>query len=139
MFAQELTDWDGNPETKPRQLLQDLGTGIIREKLGRNDFFVKRIDEDFDVYNEYVNTVMVDDVRLPIEMDYYLERYPERIKTIHIIRPDFENDLTGKQRQHVTEIGLDNYDKYDYTIMNDGTLDDLREKVCALIEGIDTK
>ena len=82
---------------------------------------------------------MVDDVRLPIEMDYYLERYPERIKTIHIIRPDFENDLTGKQRQHVTEIGLDNYDKYDYTIMNDGTLDDLREKVCALIEGIDTK
>jgi len=139
MYVKELTDWDGRDETKPRDLLQNLGTGIIREKLGRNDFFVKRLDEDFDVYNEYVNAVMVDDVRLPIEMEYFLEKYPERIVTIHIIRPNFDNALTSTQKSHVTEVGLDNYNDYDYTIMNDGSLDDLREKIDELIERIDKR
>lgn len=139
MYVQEITDWDGNPDTKPRDLLQSLGTGVIREKLGKQDFYVKRLDEDMDVYNEYVEAVMIDDVRLPIEMDYFLERYPSRIKTIHIVRPNFENDLTAEQRAHVTEKGLDNYEKYDYTIMNDGSLSDLREKIYSLIEGIEKK
>ena len=139
MYVKELTDWDGKDETKPRDLLQNLGTGVIREKLNRNDFFVKRLDEDFDVYNEYINAVMIDDVRLPLEMEYFLERYPERIVTIHIVRPDFENNLTNIQKSHVTEVGLDNYTNYDYTIMNDGTLDELRDKVYELIERIDKR
>lgn len=134
MYVSEITGWDGVSEPKPREMLQTLGTAIIREKLGRNDFYVKRLDEDMDVYNEYVNAVIIDDVRLPIEMDYYKERYPERIRTIHIIRPNFENDLTSKQRLHSTEIGLDNYTDYNYVIYNDGTLDDLREKVNNIVK-----
>ena len=137
MYVKEITDWNGDDATKPREMLQTLGTSIIREKLGKQDFYVKRLDEDMDVYNEYVNAVMIDDVRLPIEMEYFLERYPKRIKTIHIIRPEFENDLTDKQRNHVTEKGLDNYTEYDYTILNDGTLEDLRQKVYSIIEGIE--
>lgn len=134
MYVSEITGWDGVSEPKPREMLQTLGTSIIREKLGRQDFYVKRLDEDMDVYNEYVNAVLIDDVRLPIEMDYYKERYPERIRTIHIIRPNFENDLTSKQRTHATEIGLDNYTDYNYVIYNDGTLDDLRKKVNDIVK-----
>lgn len=137
MYVKEITDWNGDETTKPREILQSLGTSIIREKLGKQDFYVKRLDEDMDVYNEYVNAVMIDDVRLPIEMDYFIERYPEKIKTIHIIRPEFESDLTDKQKNHVTEKGLDNYSNYDYTILNDGTLDDLRQKAYSIIEGIE--
>lgn len=33
MYAQKITDWDGNEETKPREVLQQLGTEIIRKKL----------------------------------------------------------------------------------------------------------
>ena len=77
---------------------------------------------------------MIDDVRLPIEMDYYKERYPERIKTIHIIRPNFESDLSDKARKHRTETGLDDYKEFDYIIYNDGTLDDFREKIYKLME-----
>jgi dephospho-CoA kinase len=137
MYVKEITGWDGVSEPKPRELLQSLGTGIIREKLGKNDFYVKRLDEDMDVYNEYVNYVMIDDVRLPIEMDYYKERYPNKIVTIHINRPNFESDLTSNQLKHVTEVGLDNYTDYDYMIENDGTLDDLRKKVYDLMDKID--
>ena len=134
MYASELTGWDGKSEPKPREMLQNLGTGIIREKLGKEDFFVKRIDEDLDVYNEFVKAVMLDDVRLPIEMEYFQERYPERIKTIHIIRPNFEDDLSDKARKHRTETALDDYEGFDYIIYNDGTLDDLREKIYKLME-----
>lgn len=133
MFAKEISDWDGSEATKPRDLLQSLGTGVIREKLGKNDFFVKRLDEDLDVYNEFAMAVMIDDVRLPIEIEYFKERYPERIKSIHIVRTNFETELNAKQQSHITEVGLDGYDDYDYTIMNDGTLDDLRTKVYEMI------
>ena len=137
MYTKEITDWDGNEENKPRDILQQLGTEIIREKLGKNEYFVRRLDEDMDIYNEFVSAVMIDDVRLPIEIDYFKEKYPSRVKTIHIERKNFENDLSIEQKNHATEVGLDNYFKYDYTILNDGTLDDLNDKVEKLIEGID--
>ena len=135
MFAKELTDWDGFSEPKPIELLQNLRTGIIREKLGKNEFFVKRIDEDLDVYNEFVKAVMLDDVRLPIEMDYFKEKY-DNIITMHINRPNFEDDLSVKARQHRTETALDNYKGFDYMIENDGTLDDLRAKLYDLMDNL---
>lgn len=133
MYAKDIIGWDGVSEPKPRTLLQELGTEVIREKLGKNDLFVKRLDDDFDVYNEYVDVVALDDVRLPIEMDYFKERYPSRIKSIHIERTNFDSDLNTKEQAHITEIGLDNYTDYDYTITNDGTLDDLKSKVIKMI------
>ena len=135
MFVKELTGWDGVSEPKPRELLQNLGTGVIREKLGKEEFFVKRINEDLDVYNEYVNAVMLDDVRLPIEMEYFKDKCKNMI-TMHINRPNFENDLTGKQRNHRTEVALDDYKDFDYMIENDGTLDDLEKKLFDLMDDI---
>ena len=72
MFATELTDWDGSEETKSeyRSFLQDLGTQVIRQKMNRPDFFVKRIVEDIFVYENYVEAVIIADVRFPIEIDY---------------------------------------------------------------------
>ena len=32
MYAKEIAKWDGDNETKPRQLLQDLGTELIRKQ-----------------------------------------------------------------------------------------------------------
>lgn len=134
MYATELTEWDGNPDTKPRTLLQQLGTEVIREKLDKNEFFVKRLDDDMDVYNEYVNAVIIDDVRLLIEIDYYKAKYIDKVISIHIDRPNFKNDLNEKELRHATEIGLDGYDDYDYKIVNSGTIEDLRVKVNKIVE-----
>lgn len=139
MFVTEISDWDGNPDTKPRTLLQELGTEVIRVKLGMNEFFVKRLEEDIKVYSEYVDTIIIDDVRLPIEMDYYKEKYAKNIICIHIDRPNFKSDLNAKELQHVTEVQLDNYTDYDYTIINDGTLEDLNSKVMNIINEVENK
>ena len=42
MYAKEIAKWDGDNETKPRQLLQDLGTELIRKQIDEY-FFIKRI------------------------------------------------------------------------------------------------
>ena len=34
-YAMEMTGWDGSEETKPRTLLQELGTDVIRNKLNK--------------------------------------------------------------------------------------------------------
>ncbi len=133
MYARELTDWDGDEDTKPRTFLQTLGSDIIREKLGLEDFYVHRLDEDLDVYNEFVSYVMIDDVRMPLEIEYFREKYPTKVKAIRVDRPNYNSGLSLEEKNHITEVGLDNYHDYDYTIVNDGTLDDLRLKVHEMI------
>ena len=41
---------------------------------------------------------------------------------MHINRPNFEDDLSVKARQHRTETALDNYQGFDYIIENDGVV-----------------
>ena len=50
MYAKEIAKWDGDNETKPRQLLQDLGTELIRKQIDEY-FFIKRIIQDIDIYS----------------------------------------------------------------------------------------
>ena len=52
MYAKVISGWDGNEDTKPRSLLQELGTNIIRNKID-NEFFIKRIIGDIKVYSYY--------------------------------------------------------------------------------------
>lgn len=32
-YAKKISNWDGSEETKPRELLQQLGTNVIRQKI----------------------------------------------------------------------------------------------------------
>ena len=50
-------------------------------------------------------------------------------KNVRIERPDFDNGLTEEQKKHISETAMSTFSEYDYIITNDGSLDDLREKV----------
>ena len=41
MYAKVISGWNGEEETKPRSLLQEIGTSIIRDKID-NEFFIKK-------------------------------------------------------------------------------------------------
>ena len=135
MYAKQIAKWDGDNATKPRQLLQDLGTEVIRKQID-NFFFIKRILQDIDVYSRYFDVVTISDGRLPEEMDSIKEAYPEAIN-IHVTRPGYVSHLTKGQKAHLTEIMVDEYDKYDYEIVNDGTIEDLESQVYKLAKKID--
>ena len=50
-------------------------------------------------------------------------------KNVRIERPDFDNGLTEEQKKHISETEMSTFSEYDYIITNDGSLDDLREKI----------
>lgn len=132
MYAKEISDWDGNEETKPRQLLQQLGTEIIRNKID-NYLFINRIAQDIKVYSYFFDVITISDARLIEEIETIKNSF-DNVCRINIIRPEFDTVLTGKEQQHKTEIGLDNYDKYDYKLINDGTLEELKNKIILMLE-----
>ena len=45
------------------------------------------------------------------------ERF-EKVVSIHVIREDYVSPLEPSEQNHVTELALDDYDKFDYKIVN---------------------
>ena len=116
-YAREMTGWNLTEEDKPRGLLQELGTNIIREKLGMEDLFIKRMIDDIKIFSCFYDAIIISDIRLKLEIDMVKEVYPESI-AISIFRPDFDNGLSEEQKKHKTEVDLDDYDKFDLQIIN---------------------
>ncbi len=133
-YAKKITNWDGKDETKPRQLLIDLGSDLVRGKIDRY-MLVNRMIEDLQVMSYFFDVIVISDARLVEELDIPRQRLTN-VKAIEIIRPNFENNLTTEQKKSLTEVGLDNYNNYDYKIINDGNLDDLKMKVIKMLEEI---
>ena len=131
-YAKKISNWDGSEENKPRELLQQLGTNIIREKLG-DEFFIKRMIEDIKVYNFFFDIITISDARFPKEIDLIKASF-KNVKAIHILRPNFDNGLTVEQKHHPSEIALDNYENYDIQIINDTTLEELNNKIIKIME-----
>lgn len=134
-YAKKIVNWDGADETKPRQLLIDLGTSLIRERMDRY-MIVRRMIEDLTIMSYFFDVITISDARLPEELDMPKEKLAN-VKVVNITRPNFENNLTIEQQKSLTEVGLDNYHNYDYTIINDSTLEDLRNKVVKMLEEMD--
>lgn len=124
-IAKDYCGWDGNKDEKGRQLLQELGTDIIRYKLNKPDFHVGRICEDIEVSADYVDYVIIDDTRFPNEIYYPLAKFgKDKVVTYKVNRVElnsthpYENSLTPEQRQHPTETALDDYDDlFDYNLI----------------------
>jgi hypothetical protein len=134
MYAKQIAKWDGDNETKPRQLLQDLGTELIRKQIDEY-FFIKRILQDIDIYSRYFDVITISDGRLPEEFEEITKAYPETV-TVHVTRPGYVSHLTKGQKAHLTETLVDDIN-YEYEIVNDGTLEDLEEKAFKLCRKVD--
>lgn len=124
-YAREMTGWDLSEETKPREFLQQLGTNVIRQKLKKDDLFIKRMIDDIEIFSYFYDAIIISDVRLKKEINDLKKAYPQLI-TIHINRPDFDNGLTEEQKNHPTEIDLDDFNDFDIEICNT-TLEKLKD------------
>ena len=136
MYAKELTDWDGNEATKPRKYLQDLGM-IIRKDMNNPLFLINRIKEDIELYRRDNEVIIVSDVRLPEEIEEFRNSY-DNVITINVVNQYGNNTLTLEEQTHYTELALENYSDYDYTVVNEN-LQDAREKIHQILEEIENE
>ena len=125
-YAREMTGWNLTEEDKPRELLQQLGTNVIREKLGKDDLFIKRMIDDIEIFSCFYDAIIISDCQLKKEVEDLKSAYPDDLVAINIFRPDFDNGLTPEQKAHKTEVDLDDYDKFDVKIINT-TLEELEK------------
>jgi hypothetical protein len=136
-YVKGITDWDGTEKTKEpyRQLMNYLGTEIVRDNLGKK-FFLNRTLEDLFVYSHFYKIITISDARFEWEIEAVREKY-KNVVAIHIVRPNMDNNLTEEGKKHRVETGLDGYDNYDYKITNDGSLEELKEKIINIVEEVD--
>ena len=116
-YAKNYFYWDGRDGSKPREFLQKLGIDIIQKKMGKKDFLLNRLYEDIEVLDNFFDIGIITDARLVHEFESIKEHYKNSI-SIKVVREDFENDLTEEERNHITEVDLDNYKDFDYIVIN---------------------
>lgn len=133
-YTKKITGWDGKDETKPREFLQVLGTSIIRERIDE-EFFIKRMIQDIQVYSYFYDIVIISDARVVKEIELIKSHF-ESVISVNIVRPNYESELSGKEKKHITEVGLDEYKGFDFVLNNDGSLEDLNDRACDLASKI---
>lgn len=130
-FALELTDWDGNENTKPREFMQNLGDEMRKID---PDFLVSNMIKDITIYQKHVENLVISDVRMPNEIDMIKTAF-DNVYAIYVVNQFSESKLTLKQQAHITENALEGYNDFDYVIAND-ELDKLKEKVFKILDEV---
>lgn len=132
-YAKRVSDWDGNEDTKPRELLQQLGIELVKDKID-DKLFIRRILEDIEIFSYFYDIIIIDDARLVDEIETLKEKFKDSI-SIRIKRKNFINDLTADQKKHLTEIALDNYNNFDY-IIEINNLEELNKQIVNILKEV---
>ncbi len=123
-YASKYFDWDPNSDEKPREFLQKMGTDIIKEKLNKKTFLLDRLAEDIDILKEFFDVFIITDARFPEEIEYFKKKF-NVVKTIKLIRNNYDDMLNDEERNHITEKAIDDFEDFDYILENEG-LDSLK-------------
>lgn len=105
-------NWDGKKDEKGRTLLQKVGTETIRKQ--NPDYWVEFLAEFIAMFEDEWDYIIICDVRFPNEIET-MKLYDYDVATLRVNRINFESDLTDEQKDHMSEIALDDYD-FDCTI-----------------------
>lgn len=122
--------WDGNKDEKGRQMLQYVGTDVIRKQ--NPTLWVDFVAMMLKYFYENWDYVIIPDTRFPNEVTTMIEN---GFDTVHlrIVRPNFVSPLTEEQQKHPSETALDNTAP-DFYIENSGTLEDLDNTITRWIK-----
>lgn len=127
-YAKEITNWNGNEKTKPREFLQQIGVELIKNQIDEN-MLINRIKEDIKVYEYFFDVIIISDARFKSEIENIKNK-----NTVVIKIEGKENKLTKEQKNHSTETALDNCNNYDYIIENKTTKQNLKEQIQKIME-----
>lgn len=113
--------WNGEKDDQGRQLLQYVGTDVIRKQMP--DYWVDFIISVLKLFDGEWDYVLIPDSRFPNEIEKLRDSGFD-VQHVRVVRYGFISPLTAEQQQHPSETALDNTVPDSY-IINDGTLDDL--------------
>lgn len=116
----QMPYWNG---LSPRMILQRLGTDCLREFFGQEIWV-----NSFHQRTQDIKNLVVTDVRFPNEAAY--------IKRRGGILINITKSNTPKVAGHSSEVAMDKFNDWDYTITNDGTYEELYTDLDTIIREI---
>lgn len=119
-----LDKYYGIKDTKSEQgrtYIQHYATDFVRSK--EPDFWANVVSNFLKIEKDNYDIILIPDWRFHNEKRVICDNFANNeteVITIEIIRKDYQSidHLTETQRQHLSEIELDNYN-FDYTIINE--------------------
>lgn len=130
-WAEDYFNYDKEKDEKPRELLQTIGYDILQLKLKKKDFLLDYLITTIEVLDDYYDVGLITDGRLVHEIEVLKEKYPN-IKTILLTNKQ-DNKLTNKEKNHQTEIDLDDYKDFDYIVENKD-MESLKQETLKIVE-----
>ena len=134
LYGEKKEDIDSFWGVSPRKIFQYIGTDIFRKDINKlipdlnDDFWVKCFVKKYlTMIKHYPNNkVVVSDVRFQNEVDAIHDLGGIVIK---LERPtlDYDKDV------HISELGIDLIQNYDNKVLNDGTINNLYNKIEILV------
>jgi hypothetical protein len=120
-------NWNGEKDEEGRSLLQKVGTDIVGAK--EPDFWVNFIISILKFFDNTWDIVIIPDCRYVNEIEGMKKHFDTVV--LRVVRPNFDNGLSEAQKQHPSEVSLDDF-TFDAVIQNTGSLDDLKNKLYSL-------
>lgn len=144
-YATQYFNWDGEKNEAGRNLLQEIGTTVMRGRYP--EYWAEIIGKFIDAYtipeHSFFDYILIPDWRFineyEVVYDYAAIQNNETI-TIRIERYDdaglkWKNpNMTSDQLNHISECELDNF-AFNWIIENRGTLEDLKNSVNEILKG----
>lgn len=147
-YAIDYYNWDGNKNEEGRELLQTIGTGLLRARWP--EYWAEIVGKFLDSIGDLEDTrygfnyVLIPDWRFINEFETvadYASLFNNPVTTVRVER--FNKDgsiyinqsMTQFQRFHVSECQLDDF-PFEWIIENRGTIDDLKDSVEVMLDHI---
>ncbi len=121
-MCKEYFGWNGKKDKEGREILQHVGTDIVRIK--EPNFWVDFIAKVLSFFPNEWDWVIIADARFPNEIEM-LRNAGYNVSHVEVVRPNYESALTKEQMEHPSETSLDTVVP-DQIIYNSGSLDYLR-------------
>lgn len=122
--------WNGEKDEKGRQMLQYVGTDVIRNQ--NPTLWVDFVTMMLRYFGDNWDYVIIPDCRFPNEIDTVKAN---GFDTMHlrVVRPNYVSTLSLEQQQHRSETALDCVFP-DFYIENKGTLEELKNTTFNFVE-----
>ena len=98
----------------------------------KKDFLINRTIEDIEVLSEFFDTFIITDIRFQEEIDKLKNKFKD-VVVIKVERNNYNNSLTNKERNHITEKEVDKITNINYLVENT-SLKELKQKAKYIID-----
>lgn len=126
--------WDGRKNEVGREMLQTVGTEIVREK--DPDYWARFICDMFEFFPDYWEYVIISDLRFENELLLVVKTCVKLgfgFVHMRVIREGGPSRLTNEQKRHVSETELDDYPA-DLYVYNAGDIDEFQDDLLVALK-----